>query len=245
MEYQSIHLSTVDSTNSYLKEEKKSGDIKENTMVLADFQDAGRGQGNNKWISDPGQNLLFSWIVNPAFLAVSEQFILSKTVSIALVDALTDLGLETEIKWPNDLICNDCKIGGILIEHAIMGKSIDHSIIGVGINVNQLDFPQFPFAATSIKAEMQTSFEVEEIFRRVVKHLHHRYNQLAVEKSSIDKVYQQRLYRRGVSSMFEAHDQIFEGKIIGVDEVGELRIDVSGEVRTFGFQSIRMLSQPG
>ena len=125
MEYNTIHLAEVNSTNNYLKELYVAGGLVENTVVLADYQVAGRGQGEHVWVSDKQMNLLFSWIVFPAFLAVSDQFRLSKAVSLGIVDALEKIGLKVQIKWPNDIICNGRKIGGILIENSIMGnKSI-------------------------------------------------------------------------------------------------------------------------
>lgn len=95
-----------------------------------------------------------SWIVYPAFLSVQDQFQLSKAVSLAITDFLSLFSIEAEIKWPNDILCSGSKICGILIENSIMGDELRHSIVGIGLNVRQEVFPEFPWKATSMYLEM-------------------------------------------------------------------------------------------
>lgn len=244
MEYNIIHLTTVNSTNSYLKELFTAGGVVENTVVLADYQDAGRGQGKHVWISEKQKNLLFSWIVFPAFLAVSDQFSLSKAVSLGLVDALEKIGLETEVKWPNDIMYKGRKIGGILIENSILGTQLHSSIIGIGINVNQKEFPSFPLPASSISIELNSKQEVKELFSLFMGKLLSRYELLVTNKEEIDRQYIERLFGRNMSCEFEAGSERFSGKILGVNKLGELEVDVSGSVRTYGFHELRMLIPP-
>jgi len=242
MDYTLIHLTTVNSTNSYSKALLQSNNVKENTVVVADYQDTGRGQGENSWISDRSKNLLFSWIMQSAFLAVSDQFILSKSVSLGIVDALREFGLDPQIKWPNDIICDNKKLGGILIENTIQGSVLKNSIVGVGLNVNQSDFPVFPFPATSMSEQSDNNVLIQDLLDRLMHHLLRRFEQLKQGRvNSLDQLYQGMLYRKNSAAKFQSESEIFEGKIVGVNEIGELEIEVSGVKHLFGFHSIKML----
>lgn len=241
MEYKSIHLTTVNSTNSYLKELYFAGKAEEHTVVITDYQDAGRGQGQNVWISENQMNLLFSWIVFPAFLAVSDQFSLSKSVSLGIIDALGEIGLETKIKWPNDIMSGNLKIGGILIENSILGAQFQSSIIGIGLNVNQREFPFFPLPASSICNELGHNVHMMDLFSRIMENLLSGYERLNRNKEEIDLQYAERLYGRNMSCEFKTGSEIFSGEIIGVNAAGELKLDVAGSIRTYGFHELQML----
>ena len=108
--------------------------------VWADYQTAGKGQGTNSWESERGKNLLFSILYHPQDIPANRQFQISMAVSLAIADALGEQIGDVSIKWPNDIYWRNAKIGGILIENRLMGQTIKDSIIGVGINVNQLQF---------------------------------------------------------------------------------------------------------
>jgi BirA family biotin operon repressor/biotin-[acetyl-CoA-carboxylase] ligase len=157
MKHNLLTYREVDSTNAeaarLLKEEPLPG----GTVIQADYQSGGRGQGKNRWVSDRGNNLLMSWIVYPAFLSVQDQFQLSKAVAVAITDFLSAHFLSAVVKWPNDILCDGAKICGILIEHAVMGGQLRHSIVGIGLNVYQEAFPSFPWRATSMALEMKRS----------------------------------------------------------------------------------------
>lgn len=131
-------LESVDSTNSYVS--LHSSELDNSTMVIADTQTAGRGQRGNSWESEPGKNLTFTMLFRPESMHPLEQFSISEATALAIVDYLRTAGIEAKVKWPNDIYVNDSKIAGILIEHSVTGKSIEHSRIGVGLNVNQREF---------------------------------------------------------------------------------------------------------
>lgn len=135
-----IKLDTVKSTSSYLAEHidgKAHG-----TVVTTREQTAGRGQRGNSWEAEPGKNLTFSILLKPKYIKAQQQFYVSEIVSIAIVDVLKKLitNKNVLIKWPNDIYVDNDKICGILIENALMGNSIDRSIAGIGININQRKF---------------------------------------------------------------------------------------------------------
>ena len=137
---QFFYLKEVDSTNRYLRRLLLEETLSEGSLVVTDFQQAGRGQVGNVWESEDGKNLLFSLLIYPHFLPVNRQFLISQIVSLSVKEVL-ELYIEgVQIKWPNDIYWKDRKICGILIEHDLMGEWLSQSIIGVGINVNQKEF---------------------------------------------------------------------------------------------------------
>lgn len=128
-------LEEVDSTNSYVS--LHNAELADMTMVMAATQTAGRGQRGNSWESDPGKNLTFTLLHRPGDFLAKDQFSISEAVALAVHDYLAECGVESKVKWPNDIYVGDRKISGILIEHAVTGSKIEHSRIGVGLNLNQ------------------------------------------------------------------------------------------------------------
>ncbi len=135
-----IELPKVDSTNRYVKDVMKTGNIFEGMVVWTSCQTNGRGQQGNTWLSNPNENLTFSIVLTPKNLPAQKQFYLSMITSLAVVDFLNTYRIDAQIKWPNDVLINNRKISGILIENSLKGEAINYSIIGIGINIFQTDF---------------------------------------------------------------------------------------------------------
>lgn len=133
-----IWLDEVDSTNSYLERESSLPEAP--VMVAANKQTAGRGQRGNSWESAPGQNLTFSVLIRPDEFRATDQFSISEAMALAVVDFLGLHNVSAKVKWPNDIYVGDKKICGILIQHSLLGSYISHSILGVGVNINQTEF---------------------------------------------------------------------------------------------------------
>ena len=131
-------LEEVGSTNSYAA--LHAAQLDDMTMILANSQSAGRGQRGNSWESEPGKNLTFTLIHRPQDFPARRQFLLSEATALAVVDFLRSEGVEAMVKWPNDIYVDNRKICGILIEHSLIGARIEHSRLGVGININQERF---------------------------------------------------------------------------------------------------------
>ena len=168
------HIHETTSTNDLLRDEK----YREGDVVWADFQTAGRGQRGHKWSSDAGENLLFSVALEPAFLPVTEQFLLSETVALSLSDLLADYGIATKIKWTNDIYVGDRKIVGILIEHIYSGAKLTRTIVGIGLNVNQCEFdPSLP-NPTSMALQTGKRYDLREVLEHFVARLMYNYEQL-------------------------------------------------------------------
>ena len=139
-----IRLHTVGSTNDYMIEQIRNGNINlEGTIVIADEQTSGKGMDINIWESEPGKNLTFSIFFKPDFLRADQQFLLNKSISLGVYDFIKSLVTHQKvtIKWPNDIYVGDKKIAGILINNTIAGNELFYSVAGIGVNINQQKFP--------------------------------------------------------------------------------------------------------
>ncbi|MBN2697526.1 MAG: biotin--[acetyl-CoA-carboxylase] ligase [Bacteroidales bacterium] len=242
MDYNLIYRREVTSTNSELLKLVKENPGVGETVLAAEYQTDGRGQGSHGWDSGRGENILFSWLVYPEFLSASEQFRISKAVSLALCDYLSNYIGNLSVKWPNDILAGSRKIAGILIENSIMQQTIQYSVIGVGLNLRQEFFPEYPLTATSLFLETGRKLNVERQTRRVLRFLYNRYEQLRDGKDErIDRDYIEKLFRYGQPSLFEAGNRQFEGTIVGVNAYGQLEVSVSGIIRSFDFREINLL----
>lgn len=151
----------------------------EGTVITADKQTAGRGQRSNSWLTEPNLNLTCSYILRPAFLAAKNQFMLSAAVALSVFDVVDEFCLDTDIKikWPNDILVTKKKIAGILIENSLRGMNLDSSIVGIGLNVNQVEF-ESGLNATSLRSEARIEIEVDDVLRMLNSKLEARYLQL-------------------------------------------------------------------
>ena len=150
-------IDSVDSTNNEVK--RRIECLSDLSVISALEQTAGRGQRGNVWLSEPGKNLTFSIAVKYggelfADASPENEFVINGIISLSVVELLAVHGIDARIKLPNDIYVNDKKICGILIEHSVLGSSLVHSIIGVGLNVNQLDFDESLANPTSMLLEV-------------------------------------------------------------------------------------------
>lgn len=241
MQVRWIKLGSVASTNSYISELIRKDRITENLVVLADYQVSGKGQGVNQWHSQKGANLLMSLLLFPALLSASQQFQISRMASLAICDTLDRMGLHPLIKWPNDILSGEGKIAGILIEHGITGKNISHTIIGIGMNLNQSEFPEFPVKATSMLLEKGITMEPLPMAEALLKHLAVRHKQLYEGKSGVmEREYLERLFRMNQPASFRADGKSFKGVIRGVNDFGELLVEKESRIKAYGYQEIKM-----
>lgn len=237
-----IKHDSLTSTNSFLSDLLKHQDLDEGTVVVADYQEAGRGFGEHSWESRRGENLLMSLLLFPAFLSAQWQFHLSRVASLALCDALETHGIDSVIKWPNDILTEKGKIAGILLEHTITAKNIAHTIVGIGLNLNQRDFSSFQVPASSLALETGEIVDVMEFGELVESCLMNRYHALKKGMSGqLEKEYMEKLFKAGESSLFKVGETSFEGTIKGVNDFGELMVEHEGEIRTYGHGAITLV----
>lgn len=238
-----IILADVDSTNNYANRLILSEAAEEGTVVLAHYQKMGRGQSGNKWESEPGKNLLCSVILYPRFLLAEHQFFISKVVSLALFDFLHTETDKVTIKWPNDLYVGKTKIAGILIENALKGKFLLQAVAGIGLNLNQEEFLTDVPNPVSLKQITGKNYDVEAVAREVTTRLFYWYNKLKQgELEEIADNYFSHLFRIGQWSSFRKGNEMFEARIVGVGEYGQLLLeDRNGTITSYMFKEVEFV----
>ena len=237
-----ITLPQVDSTNEFLKQElSKSTPLDEGTVIMAEEQFAGKGQQGSTWYSEPSKNLTFSLLLKPSFLLPKHQFRLTMSISVAVAQWLESvLPVPVKIKWPNDLFVENKKIGGILIENVLKGATWKYAIVGVGINVNQTDFPHMiKERSTSIKLMLHKDSELRTSLAGLCRHIGQTYSMLkSGQFSALLSNYLRRLYRLGETHSFLVDGVPVQGVLRGVTEHGRLQIDFNGHLADFGLKEV-------
>jgi BirA family biotin operon repressor/biotin-[acetyl-CoA-carboxylase] ligase len=223
----SILVNEVDSTNSFMARTLKDEKLPEGAVIRALRQNAGRGQSGSQWESENGKNLLLSFVFYPTFISPREVFLLNKTFTLAVHDFVKFWTNEViKIKWPNDIYWNELKVAGILIENSINSTTISHSVLGIGINVNQKKFsPSIP-NAVSLSFITGKEFTIDELFESLCSFLEVRYLQLKNgDRKGIDTNYNRALFAINEWRQFRTPEKTFRGRILAVDENGRLVIE--------------------
>ena len=222
-----IKLNATDSTNTYLKRLVIETVVEDQTVIISEDQEKGRGQMGNGWVSRKGQSLTFSVFKRFDGLLAEKQFAISMAVSLAIAECLKGLGVpRVSIKWPNDILSGNKKVAGILIENVVEGLYIKHSIIGIGINVNEVFFPNL-LQASSLKLETGRAFHLEEVFDAVLKIILEKLKDLSTKDFlELQEIYELNMFRKDSISVFEnAEGFRFNGIIKGISHIGELLVE--------------------
>ena len=238
MNWEIIHIDETDSTNRWLVANRTEG--QNPCVVVADYQTAGRGCGTNKWESERGKNLLFSMLIHPTEIPVNKQFVVSMAVanSIAAVVAKYVEKRTVRVKWPNDIYVGDKKICGILIENRLQGGVIKDSIIGVGLNVNQLCFVSDAPNPVSMANVTGRQFDREQLLQELLE----AFQQEWADLEGVRERYLQQLYRR--KGFFRYRDAYGEctAEIVTVEADGHLVLqDVDGRTNRYAFKEIQFV----
>ncbi len=236
-----IHLKTTPSTNNYAWEILQNTGTEPGTVILADFQTNGKGQGENQWDSEENANLLFSIILKPTFLAASHQFYLSMSISNGIATFLQQFSDSIKIKWPNDLYAANKKICGILIENTIMGNFLYNSVVGIGLNVNQQRFPTELSGATSLYLLTGKEYDLNDLLRQLLNSISEQLETLVRHNHSKIRIdYLNHLYLHHEWHTYEDATGSYKGRIIDIEETGEIMIrSERGEIKKYGFREVR------
>ncbi len=239
-----IEYDEVSSTNEMaekmLSEEKPA----EGTVIVARFQQKGRGTGSNTWESRAGENLLFSMILQPGKIKPEEQFVLNKMVSLAVMETVLSFapGKDITIKWPNDIYAGKKKIAGILTKNIISGDAIKNSIIGIGLNVNQVHFSHELPNPVSLKMLTGKTFDLKEVLHHLCKQMEYFYNMVIQGQfHTLDKLYLENLLHYGKKAKYKAQGKYFWGKICGVSNFGHLQVKEKNIIHEFDMKEIEYL----
>lgn len=239
-----IKLNAIDSTNSFLKELSRDKVLENITVVTTKNQLKGRGQMNSVWESESGKNLTFSVFVKPVSLDLKDQFYLSKAIAVALLLALnSEIESKISVKWPNDILAEGCKIAGILIENNAKKAKISESVIGIGLNVNQIEFNNLS-KVSSLKKLAGKEFDLDELLVKIIDSIKF-YIELLNHKrfKTLDEIYFKYLYKMGVPSMFRnAKGELFMAKILTVTKSGLLEMELPDEsIRKFDLKELSFI----
>lgn len=236
-----IHLDSIDSTNNWLMDYKPADD-ETITVVYADEQTAGRGQGTNHWESEAGKNLTFSILIHPTMVPVARQFLLSEMGALALYEVLGEILGKDDItmKWPNDIYWKDKKISGTLIETRLGGGHIKDCVFGVGLNVNQDAFVGDAPNPVSMKQILGHDMELKPLLDKIITSFKKYYT--AVENgeyAAISELYHAGLYHAHGFHKYQDKDGEFEAAIIEVEDNGTIVMrDKNGMIRNYMFKEV-------
>jgi BirA family transcriptional regulator, biotin operon repressor / biotin---[acetyl-CoA-carboxylase] ligase len=220
-----IELESVDSTNNYAMAQATAGKALHGTLVFAHDQWAGKGQRGRTWSSLPGENIVLSAVLEPVAFQAPAVFGLSACVALACHDLFCKYaGSEsTRIKWPNDLYWNDRKAGGVLIENHFKGDRWLFAIAGMGININQVEFPPTTRLPVSLRQITGRRYDAVELARELGSCLENRFTgfEAGGVQAMVD-AYNTVLYRRGEEVRLRKDNAVFSTRVERVSTQGEL-----------------------
>jgi BirA family biotin operon repressor/biotin-[acetyl-CoA-carboxylase] ligase len=237
---QLLFFENLPSTNSYAATLLKENELPEGAVIYTNYQTSGRGQAGNKWESEENKNLLISIVLYPSIISPTDQFLLSMAVSLGICDFLKHYISGVSIKWPNDIYVNNDKIAGILIENSIRGDLIEHTIAGIGINVNQEKFLSDAPNPVSLSILTGRQYDLTGCIIQLAGKLDKRYKQLISEDFDLlRRDYLSLLFRRNQWCDFQDMNGIFKGRISDVTDSGKLKVEQENDIiNEYSFKEI-------
>lgn len=239
-----IYFKTLDSTQTYASDLVSKNKPKQKTAILTYNQLKGKGQLGATWYSEQGNNISMSLIISPEFLQIEDQFLLSQMTALA-VRKIVQRHFQSKvmIKWPNDILIGKRKVAGILINNTLQGSTITTSIIGIGINVNQVKFPSdLPFA-TSMLLESEIKFDLNILVSELLDAFDEYYEWLKNGKYELLRSkYLEYLYgfQLPLEFILPEGTQIC-GKILDVLNNGRLKVRTKEGDRTFDIRELKFM----
>jgi BirA family biotin operon repressor/biotin-[acetyl-CoA-carboxylase] ligase len=240
---QFIYLAESISTNEYANSLLSKSNPNDNIAIYSFNQSKGKGQIGRTWYTGDGNNLALSFIIRlnnfkPEYAQYLSMW-LANVVRRFCAQLLPDHSVK--VKWPNDIYVNDLKLSGLLIQSSIMGSLVKNSILGIGLNVNETDFPtELPNPVSLIQLKDQ-KWELMDLVWQLSSFISNRFYELSNSNFSFIKdEYLKHLYLKDQWHNFtRSSDKVsFEGKITGLDVHGNLKIESEGNIETFKFREI-------
>lgn len=232
-----IYIEDVDSTNSFLLNSDE--DFEDGTVVLAEYQSNGRGRKERNWVSEKGKNLTFSILltkqVDPAHIQL-----LSMYTSLAIVKVLNNLfQINAKLKWPNDILVKNAKICGILVETSFIGNKLSKVVIGVGLNVNQFNFPgEYRLKPTSIRREFGEEVSRELVLSEIINTLEEMLLKFPHSKNIILKEWKDNCPFIGDQISVDVDNEVKYGIFDDIDENGNLILKVGDKFEKINYGEI-------
>jgi BirA family biotin operon repressor/biotin-[acetyl-CoA-carboxylase] ligase len=239
-----IKLNATSSTNNYIKEKRSKGACKDGDLVWTKHQTSGRGQSDKSWQSEANKSLSLTIYKTFEKESPKHPFEISCAVACAIIRTLHSIGIpELNIKWPNDILSCNHKIGGILIENTYKYSRLNETIIGLGLNINQEKFDSLPHAR-SLFMITKRKWDIETVLNSLIQSFE---NVLISDLSNHLKAnlseFNLSLWRKKKPSKFYGSEGIFEAIPLEVTQEGNLLIsDLEGAIeRTINLNQARML----
>lgn len=222
-----LHFANIDSTNDYASVLLSKSNPIDGTVISAGYQSNGHGQFDRKWASLPNENLLLSVILYPNFIRAEHQFYLSISIALGILDYLKNYNVNSKIKWPNDIYVDNYKISGILIKNAIQGSNLSHSIVGIGINLNQMTFDENLPNPSSLSMLTGRHFDTSQELIKLNDALSQRYNELkSLPLLHLKKEYEQFLYQKHETITLFKDGKEEKAIIRGISDGGKLEVEL-------------------
>lgn len=216
----------------------EAGDISHGTAIRADYQVAGKGQMGESWKGESGENIYMS-LVLALQLPAEKQFLVNMAVSLAVLHTIKTYLPKASIKWPNDIYHERRKLAGILIENSLQGNILTSSIIGIGLNVNQVNFGPLTKAA-SLRSFTNSETPIKEVYDTLIAQLEWQLASLA-EEWRIWQEYHENLLFYGSLTTFQANGRLFKGRVKGVDQWGRLEVEEDQGVKHYSLKEIQWI----
>jgi len=236
-----LKISETDSTNLYLRKLLNDSDLPNFFCVYADFQTNGRGQQGTNWQSKRGENLLCSFVIRTPKIPLDKHFLLSEIVSVGICNTLKKNNLDVRIKWANDIFFKDKKLAGILIETIVCGNKMKYAIVGVGLNVNQIVFPENLPNAISLRQILGQQLDNRVVLESILTEIHKLFDNFDVKNSeNLQKRYFDLMYRNCGYHIFEDKNEKFFAKILSVAPDGCLKLLTNNNIeKSFYFKEVK------
>ncbi len=238
-----IKLDAIDSTNDFLKGISTQQDLDNFTVVTAENQTKGKGQMGAVWNSEVGKNLIMSVLVKDFLSEINEAFNLNIAFTIAVLSTLKKYNIpDLSIKWPNDILSANKKIGGILIENSIKSDGSIGSIVGLGLNVNQTNFEGLP-KASSLSVVVGHELNKEELLLEIVTQLEANVAESKENATRLREQFVATLFKKGTPMPFaNQNEDKFMGIIQGISANGKLQVLLENDsIAEFDIKEIQML----
>ena len=236
-----IKLNAIDSTNDFLKNMSRNEVVENFTTVVTQSQTKGKGQMGSTWDSEIGKNLIMSILIKDLLNDIDEIFHLNVAISLAVIQVLEELNIpKISIKWPNDIMSDNKKIAGILIENSFKSDNKIESIVGIGLNVNQKEFSNLP-KASSLSVITNLDFDLDLILDKIQFQIKRNCAIISSKQTAILwKNYHQSLFKNGVPMAFEDENKNqFMGIIQEVSEDGRLKLLLEDD--SFKFYELKQI----
>lgn len=238
-----VKLDAIDSTNDYLKGLLRKQTAEDFTMVTAELQTKGKGQRGSSWTSEKGKNIIMSVLVKDFVKGSNTLFDINIVASLAVFRALQSFKIpKLAIKWPNDIMSDNKKIGGILVENIFKSYNSIDSIVGIGLNVNQTAFESLP-QASSLAVILNHSLDKDIILLQIAGNIEETIKSWEDKAEQLRETYIGLLFRKDMPSVFQiSENSSFNGTIRGITWFGRLEIeDENGNLLDFDIKEVKMI----